>query len=255
MKRKKFLYCEKIVVILLIVHVSAMFSSVEAQLIIPDEVPSAPSKNHVEKPEIVERPEKKKVREEKQPQKKDASATREIEAYEGSYHREPPRPQLPADLRLEPSYAECSQFSYKLTKYADVTYVWCVNGKEVRKGKGENVLLYTMGPPGELTMSVSLTDSQGREYSTSTGHTIIKEAKPLAYIIKAGVAANFNNILPAGYRKYSWRVEGQEIASSRSLQHKFMLPGRFILEGKAYDSVDVHQPSYSRVRYDVTVFN
>lgn len=227
----------------------------DAQLVIPREVPAARSAQPAPKAEPVPKPRTKpQPKVETVPPSRAPAADREMEAYSGPPQQGQSRLQLPRDLRLAASYSECSEFTYELSHYPDVVYVWRINGTEVLRGKGKSSFSYTMGPPGDLEIRVSLEGSDGREYSTSKGHTKVTGVVPLPYRIKAGLTGNFDNMLPAGYKKYSWFIDTAEIAANRSLQHCFKSPGTYMLEGIAWEPERDGLRAYSRVLYEVTVY-
>ncbi len=163
-------------------------------------------------------------------------------------------PKLPTQLGLDASYTEAEVFTYTITKFPESVYVWYVNGKRVLRGKGENVLRFTL-EPGELVVRLAL-EHEGREYTSAEGRSRVNHVSPLQYRIKAGLEGVFENILPTGYGEYKWFLDGEQAASNRNPKIAFPDAGSYKLEGLAWgpENPSSTTPQYRRVIYSVEVY-
>ena len=132
----------------------------------------------------------------------------------------------------------------------DRNMIWAINNKTVCEGPGANQLTYTFPEPGTYVLTYVERKGEGIVASASAS-TVVHALPPV--IVETKVNASTTLAAPAGFGKYQWTLNGQELGTQAKQQHVFTAPGLYTMEVRASEPAGGELGEFLRYTFEVTV--
>lgn len=153
-------------------------------------------------------------------------------------------------LNLKPVYYQGQTILADMDVDATHYYSWRVNGKEVKYGQGDHTFVYTFKSPG--TSVVTYTERDGNMVVASGIESVDVVSRPVL-VRKLIPGKEVSLTGPEGYSQYTWKVDGEVVASGQTLTHLFPADGKHSVEVIAEDPTDPNADAYQQTTYNFVV--
>lgn len=154
------------------------------------------------------------------------------------------------DFELPAVYFEGQSVTLSMPKVDGRSYEWAMNGETIAQGPDANEVTYVFKKPGPHVLTY-VEKSDGSIVASDTAATTV--ATVPAVLLSFPVRSDATLPAPAGFDKYTWKLDGAEVATGPILRHRFNQRGQHTLELLAENPQGRPAGEYFRVVYRITV--
>lgn len=158
-------------------------------------------------------------------------------------------PRENAKVTLPEYFYEGHVFTLNMPEAANHDFVWKVNGTVVLEGKGKNTLQHVFASPGDYR--IELEERLGAGVVTSwSGVQKVTASPAMEWTVRAKSPFYLEGV--HGFRKHTWKIDGEELGEGQTLKWTFREPGVYTIEVKSSEPVDGNPAEFRRLTWNTT---